>query len=91
MIEVELKQDGDPMVFAVEVSDTAGATKHRVTLSTATYEKLTGGKVPPTDCVEAAFRFLLERESKADILQSFDINVISMYFSNFEKEFSNYL
>ena len=92
MIEVERKPDaGDAMVFNVVVSDSAGKTQHRVTLSDATYRKLTGGDITPVECVEAAFRFLLEREAKSDILPSFDLNVIHMYFANFEKEFPNYI
>ena len=79
------------MVFNVAVSDSAGKTQHRVTLSDDTYGRLTDGKITPVQCVEAAFRFLLEREAKSDILPSFDINVIQMSFSNFEKEFSNYV
>ena len=79
------------MVFGVTVSDTAGSTQHRVTLTAASYQKLTAGKVTPVQCVESAFRFLLERESKSDILKSFDINVIQMYFPSFEREFANYL
>ncbi len=79
------------MVFNVVVSDSAGSTKHRVTLTDATYQRLTGGRITPDACVEAAFRFLLERESKSDILPSFDINVINMSFPSFEREFSNYM
>lgn len=92
MIQVEQKEDEqDPMVFNVVVSDSAGRTQHRVTLTESTYDKLTNGDITPVACVEAAFRFLLEREAKSDILPSFDINVIHMYFANFEKEFSNYV
>ena len=79
------------MVFNVAVSDSAGKTQHRVTLSDDTYRRLTDGKITPVQCVEAAFRFLLEREAKSDILPSFDVNVIQMSFSNFEKEFPNYV
>jgi hypothetical protein len=92
MIEVEQKSNEDDlMVFNVAVSDSAGRTQHRVTLNDDTYRRLSGGKITPVACVEAAFRFLLEREAKSDILPSFDINVIQLYFSNFEKEFSNYV
>ena len=91
MIEIEQKPGEDPMVFNVVVSDSAGSTQHRVTLSDATYQKLTSGKTEPLACVESAFKFLLERQSKADILPSFDINVINMSFPSFEKEFPNYL
>ena len=92
MIEVEQNlNETEPMVFSVAVSDSAGKTQHRVTLTEETYQKLTEGKVTPTACVEAAFRFLIEREAKSDILPSFDINIIHLYFANFEREFSNYL
>ena len=92
MVEVEQKPDEeDLMVFNVAVSDSAGKTQHRVTLSDDTYRRLTDGKITPVQCVEAAFRFLLEREAKSDILPSFDVNVIQMSFSNFEKEFPNYV
>ena len=79
------------MVFNVTVSDSAGQTRHRVTLSDDTYQQLGEGKATPTACIEAAFRFLLERETKSDILPSFDLNVIRLSFSNFDKEFANYL
>jgi|TARA_R110002095_G_scaffold110844_1_gene96968 hypothetical protein len=91
MIEIERKSGDDPMVFNVVVSDSAGSTKHRVTLTDASYQKLTGGKITPDACVEAAFKFLLERESKSDILPSFDINVINMSFPSFEREFASYM
>jgi hypothetical protein len=91
MIEVERKPGEQPMVFNVVISDSAGSTKHRVTLADATYQRLTGGKITPDACVEAAFKFLLERESKSDILPSFDINVINLSFPSFEREFSSYM
>ncbi|MGR8921766.1 MAG: hypothetical protein ACU85V_19305 [Gammaproteobacteria bacterium] len=92
MIEIEQRdREDDHDVFNVTVSDSAGVTQHRVTLSDQTYQRLTAGKVTPVECVDAAFRFLLEREAKTDILPSFDINVIQLQFSNFEKELPNYL
>ena len=92
MIQVEDRgRENDSAVFTVTISDTAGSTSHRVTLSDETYERLTGGKITPTECIDAAFRFLLEREAKTDILPSFDVNVIQLYFSNFEKDFANYI
>lgn len=92
MIAVEQK-DGhdDPMVFSVTVADSAGRTQHRVTLTQETYQRLTRGALTPVQCVEAAFRFLLEREAKTDILRGFDVNVIQLYYANFEKEFPNYV
>ena len=86
MIEIEQKPGDDPMVFNVVVSDSAGSTQHRVTLSDATYQRLTGGKVDPTGCVESAFKFLLEREPNTSILREFDLEAICRYFPEFETE-----
>ena len=91
MISVEQTDDGDPMVFSVAVDDKGGHTKHRVTMSPENYDKFTGGSVTPPECIHAAFRFLLEREPQNEILPSFDIKVIQMYFPNFEKDFGDYL
>jgi hypothetical protein len=92
VVEVEQKaNEGALMVFSVVVSDSAGRTHHRVTLMEATYQRLTGGRITPLACIEAAFRFLLERQSKGDILPSFDLNVLQLSHANFDKEFPNYL
>ena len=90
-IEVQQIGSDEPMIFSVAVADSAGSTRHRVTLSQESYESLTKGKITPLQCVEAAFRFLLERESKSDLLASFDVNVIKLSFPSFEREFQNYL
>lgn len=92
MIEVEQKaNEGTLMVFSVVVSDSAGRTQHRVTLMDSTYQRLTAGKITPVACIEAAFRFLLERQAKGDLLLSFDLNVLQLSHANFDKEFPNYL
>ncbi|MBT8446900.1 MAG: hypothetical protein KJO38_07120 [Gammaproteobacteria bacterium] len=78
------------MVFGVTISDSAGSTKHRVTLAEETLAQLAPAGTTPTAFVEAAFRFLLERETKSDILPSFDINVIKMYFPSFERDIAGY-
>ena len=36
-------------------------------------ERLTAGKHTPERCLEAAFRFLLDREPKESILRRFDV------------------
>ena len=51
-----------------------------------TWERLTMGTHTPERCIEAAFRFLLDREPKESILRRFDITVISRYFPEFERE-----
>jgi hypothetical protein len=42
-------------------------------------------------CLEAAFRFLLDREPKESILGRFEVTVISRYFPEFERELPRYL
>ncbi|HJZ33595.1 MAG TPA: hypothetical protein VKF35_20920 [Hyphomicrobiaceae bacterium] len=90
-IVVLRKRDGDLFEFDVMVKDMQGESRHAVTLSRATYEQLTASKYAPETCVEASFRFLLDRESKDSILQNFDVAVISQYFPDFEHELPNYL
>ena len=91
MIEVDRTADGDPLEFEVTVTERRGSTRHRVTMSRSTYEKLGGGQATPEACIEAAFAFLLDREPKESILQSFDVTVIGRYFPEFEGELARYL
>jgi hypothetical protein len=60
-------------------------------MGAAIYQRLTNGKVSPEKCVEAAFKFLLDREPKESILATFDISVISRFFSDFREALPKYL
>jgi hypothetical protein len=91
MIEVKRTDDGDPLAFEVTVRDAKGESRHRVTMSKKTSDKLTAGRRTPERCLEAAFRFLLDREPKEAILGRFDVDVISQYFPEFERELPRYL
>lgn len=91
MIEVRRTAEGDPLEFQVVVRDGRGETRHRVTMSRATCERLTAGRHAPERCLEAAFRFLLDREPKESILARFDVTLISRYFPDFERELPRYL
>ena len=91
MIQVRRISEDDPLEFEVVVREEAGETFHRVTISKQTCERCTAGKHTPGRCVEAAFRFLLDREPKESILGRFDVTVISHYFPEFEREFPGYL
>ena len=55
------------------------------------WERLTAGMHMLERCLEAAFRFLLDREPKESILGQFDVKVISSYFPEFERELARYL
>jgi hypothetical protein len=90
---IKVKRVGTPgsLEFETIVRDADGETRHRVTMARETYERLTGGKFSPEQCVEAAFAFLLEREPKESILHRFDLTMIPRYFSAFDGEFPRYL
>jgi hypothetical protein len=91
MIEVRCTGQGDPLQFEVVVREGKGESRHQVTMAQETYERLTAGKHARECFVEAAFRFLLDREPKEAILGRFDMTVISRYFPEFEQELPHYL
>jgi len=86
MIDVKRLGEGDPFKFDIVVREGKGETRHQVTMAQATYDQLTAGMYAPEHCLEAAFRFLLDREPKESILERFDVTVISRYFPEFEQE-----
>ena len=91
MIEVTRAGAGEPLEFDVTVTEGSGKSRHHVSMSRETADRLAAGKATPEALVEAAFRFLLERESKESILGRFDLAVIGRYFPEFEKELPRYL
>ena len=90
MITVTRQSGDDPLVFDVEVADAGGKSRHRVTLTRADLARLAGARAPER-LIEAAFRFLLDREAKESILARFDLSVIARYFPEFERELPRYL
>jgi cytochrome P450 len=91
MIEIRRIADDDPFEFDVVVRQGKGTTLHHVTLSRELYERLIAGMHTPERLIEAAFRFLLDREPKESILRRFDVSVIARYFPEFERELPRYL
>ena len=91
MIGVERTAQGDLMGFAVTVREPNGQTSHQVSMSQQTWQRLSGGKYPPEQCIHAAFQFLLDREPKESILRRFDVTVIAHYFPSFERDLPGYL
>jgi hypothetical protein len=90
-IQVRRVAEADPLAFDVLVRDGESETRHHVTMSRATAERLAGGEHTAERCLEAAFRFLLDREPKESILGRFDVDVITRYFPEFERELPRYL
>jgi hypothetical protein len=90
-IDMKRVAGGDPLEFEVVVREGNGETRHHVTIARTLCDKLTAGKHTPEACLDAAFRFLLDREPKESILARFDVTVISRYFPEFERELPRYL
>ena len=72
-------------IFEVTVTKTS-TTTHTVTVTDQSLTDLTDNNVTKTQLLEFSFKFLLEREPNTSILSSFDINVISGYFSDYKDE-----
>ena len=72
-------------VFKVTVAETS-TTTHTVTVTDQSLTDLTDDKVTKTQLLKFSFNFLLDREPNTSILSSFDINVISKYFSDYKDE-----
>ena len=72
-------------VFVVTVADSV-TTNHTVTVTNQSLTDLTNDNATKTQLLEFSFNFLLDREPNISILSSFDINVISKYFSDHRDE-----
>lgn len=73
--------------FHVRLSDDDGSTsEHVVTVSRAEWERFGTRYRTPEELVEASFRFLLDRETKEQILGSFGLGQITNYFPSYERE-----
>ncbi len=83
-IQVQESKDAAGWNFVVTVSEKDSITRHSVTLARSDYDRITGGRMPPTELIVESFEFLLARESKESILSSFDLTVISRYFPEYE-------
>ena len=81
-ISIEKRTDD---VFVVTVTDSV-TTTHTVTITNQSLTDLTDNNVTKTQLLEFSFNFLLNIEPNTSILSSFDINVISRYFSDYRDE-----
>ena len=67
MIEVRRIAEDDPLDFEVVVHEGGSETRHHLTMSRETSNRLAVDEHTPERCLEAAFRFLLDREPKESI------------------------
>ena len=75
-----------PGTFRVEVGEGGSRTVHTVTVEDAYARSLAGDEVDGATLVRRSFEFLLEREPKESILQTFALSVIGRYFPEYEVE-----
>jgi hypothetical protein len=87
-IKIFENRTGEGWEFEVTVEEQGSETNHIVTMSQDFYDSL-NTQSTPTEIVEKSFKFLLERESKEQILSEFDITLISKYFPEYNKYISN--
>ncbi len=83
-MSISIKKLSDD-VFEVTVAKKS-ITTHTVTVTDQTLSNLTDDNVTKTQLLEFSFNFLLDREPNTSILSSFDITVISRYFSDYGDE-----
>ena len=89
-IEINESEIGTGWIFEVTVSN-GNSTTHKVNLTKEYYNHLSLADTTPTKLVDGSFRFLLEREPKEMILRTFDLKIISHYFSEYERKISKYV
>ena len=88
MISVTVRCDGrrgDGWTCSVGLREHGiDVSTHSVRVSAADLDRLAPGSDDPTALVEESFDFLLERESPASILRSFELTEIGRYFPEYE-------
>lgn len=70
--------------YLFEVS--IGSKDYQVSLARDYWLKLTDGLQPPAQLVLDSFMFLLERETKEQIMPEFDLKDINKYFPEYESK-----
>ncbi len=79
------------LTFDVVVRDARGESRHRVAIEADDAARWAKLGANPAHGVEAAMRFLLDREPKESILNVFDMRVVRRYFPEFDDAFPGYL
>jgi hypothetical protein len=88
-IDVQRKKGDGPVTFKVTVREDDGVSHHEVTMASDVFTKRSDKA--PEQVIDAAFRFLLDREAKESILARFDLATIQRYFPEFERTLPDYL
>tara|TARA_Y100000588_G_C13834362_1_gene745007 strand:+ start:156 stop:434 length:279 start_codon:yes stop_codon:yes gene_type:complete len=92
MVEIKISESKTEKGWAFQVTISNGnSTVHNVNLDNDYYKHLTLPDVEPHKVVESSFKFLLDREPKEMILSTFDLQIISKYFPEYEKRITEYI
>ncbi len=73
-------------VFTVEVTKNNTRTVHEVILDNDYWDLLCKKHISKVELIKKSFEFLLQRESNTSILSRFDLQIISHYFPEYERE-----
>ncbi len=86
-MEVEVEQETKPggWQFDVTIVDQESESEHTVKLSENYYQQLTNGSISPQELVHETFQFLLNKEPKEQILDSFNLRQVQRYYSDYER------
>lgn len=89
MAEVQVEHlEGDR--FAVTIEERGTKSIHEVT-ATAKHAELLCDGCDRSGLVDASMRFLLDREPRGSIMNSFDLDVIATYFPDYPTAIHDYL
>lgn len=89
MTDISIQSTADG-AHQVTVTDGRSTSTHEVTVGADELALLPEGR-STDDLIEASFRFLLDREPKESIMNSFDLSVISRYFPEYRDRIGDYL
>ena len=82
---------GRGFTFDVIVHDLRSESRRRVTIEANEAQRWKKLDAAPSRCVEAAMRFVMDREPKESILNAFDTNGVRRYFPRLDDAFPSYL
>ena len=87
-IDVACVETDRTWACAVRVRDRGGATEHEVSVDEIDLPAaLDGAETPDVErLVQRTFEFLLERESKDQILRRFELPVVARFFPDYPRE-----
>jgi len=85
-IDVSCVTAANGWLCQVTIDDDGSESRHSVTFTREDFQRLTSGSGTPEDLVRRSVDFLLAREKKDQILESFALSDIGEHFPEYEAE-----